>query len=516
MKTNEPSVVGTPEKPSPEEVNEIDTKNLLKEAWAYRELGLYTEEEAVLRRVMDHSPAAHARARGPLIDLLVAESRFSEAAALGADAIADGRFTQADIINTMLALNYLGRIKEARETLLLVEECGHPLQEESYQMACFAARLGDFQEALNWLCSEFRRSFEYRARSFTDTDLRPFWSWLRDYTPTLTEAHLMIETPLMEVCAVALDKDAPIEISADDLAYLDGRIRGLFRFEFAAGNFVPIPLAMAREPDAAADFMRKHREGLKMVRDCVVAAQGNALNVVLDAQPDYAAAHAAWGNHFGARYHILWALRHRPALMLDFLTHPGLEMMRPFLAELLLADHEDKTFGSRMQEFHECLATDPDRAWQLLDATPESLRHTALFRLRLACIYHADSDHERALPIWEELRMRWPDDAVGWSNAIAALRELQRPDEARALLKTAPACYRRFRNYWIDLAALEGAPRRFPASPVGAFRGQLDLGGVLIPEVEMIPDDSQSPVLFEVLVVDGKAGRPLRSNHERD
>lgn len=474
-------------------MNEIDAKKLLEEARGYLALGLTAEAEAALRTVMADAPDERNEAQGRLIFLLNGGRRFREAADLGADLIARGALAYYPIIHTMLALNYLGKITEARETLRLVEKCGHPLAEDGYQMACFAARLKEFPEALRWLCSEFRRSSEYHKQSFADTDLRPFWTWLRDYTPTLEEAHFLIETPFKDVCAAALAKDAPIELSADDLARVEEPARRLFRYDFEIGSFVLNPLAVAADPETAADFVPSHREGLEMVRDALKTAHGRAVDVVLDAQPRYAAEHAAWGNHLGARYHILWALNYRPTLIADFLTDPGLDMMQPFLLEALSAPREDREFLSRMHKVQECNERDPDRAWELLDETPEKLHTTALYQLRLAGWYQSDGDYERALPLWAELRRRWPNDAVGWSNAIICLQKLNRLGEARELLATAPACYRRFRLYVGQVAILNDNALRYCFPPVTAFRGQPDLGGVVIPEGETKPEDRPSP-----------------------
>lgn len=471
----------------------MNTKQLLEEAEGSKALGLYAEAEAALRKVEANDPTMRNYAQSQLIELFHGLRRFQEAADLGEALIARGVIRYSPIINTMLALQYLGRIEEARDTLLLVEKCGHRLSEDAYQMACFESRLGNFSEALRWLLLEFRRSEDYYAHALGDTDLRPLWEWLRDYKPTLEEAHLFVETRFKDVCTAARDKDALIQLSADDLTHYPEGMRRLFRYEVKAGYFTLNPLAVAQEPGAAAQFEHDWRAGLETVEGFIREGHKHAADVVLDAQVRYAVEHARAGNHLGARYHILWAIPHRPTLFLDFLNEPDFDLMWPFLTELLRASHGDKGFQKRMREVEACTATDPNRAWSLLEETPAAGRTTGLYLLRLAGLYNAEEDYESALPIWAEVRRLWPQDAAAFGNAIEALRKLGRNDEARRLLAEAPGCYRRFRKYWEQMATLEGVRRDLPPAGCTTFRGQPDLGGLLIPENEPAASGEAKP-----------------------
>ena len=122
-----------------------------------------------------------------LVHLFMQIQRHEDVARIGTSLLTRGIRHYGTIIKTMLALQFLGRTEEARDTLRLVEESGHSLEEDAYQMACFASRLGEFHEALGWLLLEFRRSEDYYAHALGDTDLRPLWEWLRNYQPTLEE-----------------------------------------------------------------------------------------------------------------------------------------------------------------------------------------------------------------------------------------------------------------------------------------------------------------------------------------
>ena len=262
-----------------------------------------------------NDPSVRDLAQKRLVLLLVGQRRFQEAADIGTGLIARGVLDYGAIIYTMLALNFLDRVEAARDTLLLVEKGGHPLEEEAYQMACFESRLGEFRKAFGWLVSEFRRSTEYYARCFQDSDLAPLWPWIRDYRPPLDEAHLLIETAFKDVCAAGLDKNVPVELSPADIDTMPEAQRGLFRFDFESGYFVLNPSAVANEPAAAAEFEGQRKAQFESVADCIKNMHQNAADVVLDAQAGYAVEHAKWGNHLGARFHILRALRFKPALM---------------------------------------------------------------------------------------------------------------------------------------------------------------------------------------------------------
>lgn len=455
-------------------------RQLIAEALGFRDLGLLDEAEASLRRAIETGGDDADRARAELAHLLLAQRHFDESASLGMDLIRRGVMTEDIVINAMLALHFLGRITEARETLKLVEKCGGSLERESYQQACFASRLGEFPEALGWLLKEFRRSRDYYIHCFEDIDLVPLWEWLRNHLPTLAEAHDIMETPLDHVRGAGHQALEDVRYSAGDLDELSPTARGLLRYDFQNGRYQMPPLCAVRDRKATQILMRSRRERIASVDEALGGLAERALSTVLDAQPRYAAEHASWRNHLGARYHILWALPLRPSLMQNFLDEPALEMMRPLLKEYAFASEHDPDFGARINAVADCVENDPDKAWRLLDQTPKNLRETNLYQLRLAAVFQADNDYERALSIWESLRERWPDDAIGYANGIDALIGLGRHTEAREILALAPRCYRRFRIYYRQSAVLNGtmAPANQSIKP---FRGRPELGGHILP-----------------------------------
>lgn len=154
--------------------------------------------------------------------------------------------------------------------------------------------------------------------------------------------------------------------------------------------------------------------------------------------------------------------------------------MTPFLNELITSIRHDRTFRQRMHEIGQCYEADPDRAWQLLDETPAVLHTNSLYLLRLGRLHHAEEDFARALPIWQELHRRWPADVASFANGFTALQRLGRRKEARELLRQAPRCYHRFRLYWQQLIESSDPEFQRALEPGRLFRGQPDLGGLLL------------------------------------
>lgn len=476
--------------PSGGAMNGMDAVALLKEAEGYWRLGLYAEAEAALRRAMAGPAPAREEAGRRLVKLFYGLGRLVEAAALGGELISRGQADYGTVIDTMLALAFDGRPGEGREALRKVVECGHPLEEDAYQMACFASCLGEFHDALRWLVEEVRGGERFAHNLPTDSDLIPLWEWLRGHAPTLEEAHWLLELPLERLCEQALAPRADLSLSPGDVARLPEREQRLFHYDWEEGALALHAGAAAADRGAADAYFERRRRDIAAVRQTVAAARARALEVVLDAQPRYAAAHAARGNHLGARWHLLWLINRRPAAGPALLEEKGLELMRPFLGELLAANAADPGFGRRMEEAADVMAQDPDRAWLLLEQTPARLRQAALYLCRQGSLAFSEDENEKALAICGELRRRWPQDAAGWLNAVKALRALGRDMEALEMLRAAPGCCRSFRVHWLHLAGLEpGVPLRYPCCKERAFLGQPDLGGLLIADSELQPQD---------------------------
>ncbi len=123
--------------------------------------------------------------------------------------------------------------------------------------------------------------------------------------------------------------------------------RDLFRFSFTAGISELNPMAVARKPELARQFRADRARHLAKITSMIRAGTLRALDIVLDAQPKYAAAQAGSSNHLGVRYHVVWALARRPELIGAFYSEPGLAMVYDLLDSLSEIQHVDPGFCAR-------------------------------------------------------------------------------------------------------------------------------------------------------------------------
>jgi tetratricopeptide (TPR) repeat protein len=262
---------------------------------------------------------------------------------------------------------------------------------------------------------------------------------------------------------------------------LDTLSRTGFRFNFTVGIFELNPSAVAKRPALAREFREIRARHIARIVAMIRAGVKKALDVVLNAQLKYAAEHALLGNHLGARYHILLALARRPEMLGSFYAEPNLNPLHDLLDSLAEVQRTDPGFCARMDSLGELIFDDLEEAWKTLDQTPRSVRGHPLFQLRQAMIYSEDKDYERALPIYLELCETWPYDAAGFANACNCLMQLNRWAEAQTVLDRAPECYQRFHLYRTQRENLRQGNLVCSPPKTVPFRGQPDLGGLLVP-----------------------------------
>jgi len=456
-----------------------ENDRILTEASGFGRLGLLAEAEAALRTVPESDSECYPVAQGGLGQLFIAQHRCEDAARLGLAVIAKGRHNISVVVHTMLALTFLGRIDEARRVLGKVEDFGRPLAFHAYQMACFESLSGNFREALRWLDLELRNPRYFKARSIGDSDLLPLWIWLGAELSILEDAHRLLAMPLKSFCTEAVDPRAEILLDENDLKHIPESERRLFRFSFNKHMCELDCSAVAAKPGVAEQFIAERKRHVAAIVMMINAGRERALRLVLNAQPLYAAAQAARGNHLAARWHVTWAVGHRPDMLPRFFETPGVEPILPLLDGLLAAEGIEPGFCRRMEAVGNLLDTDPDGAWRMLERTPVALRDHPLNQLRWATLFDKDGDLERAIPIYLRLCNVWPNDPVGFANATDCLMRQHRWDEAKKAFEPAPPCYSEFRLYQVQMENLRERSMNCPAPSMQHFQGQPDLGGVL-------------------------------------
>jgi tetratricopeptide (TPR) repeat protein len=454
---------------------------LIAEAGGYVQLGMLDEAEALLNQIPETEAEAYLAAQNALLQIHISRSQNERAADTGTRLILEGAYDAQTIVSTMAALSFIGRPKEGRQVLLLVEKFGRPVAAHAYQMACFDSLSGDFPGALRWLEVELQKPRYFSQRAIGDSDLFPLWRWLGSGHLNLQDAHRLLQMELESHCVAACDPSADIQLDENDLKGLPEEFRDFFRFNFTLGIFELNPSAVAKKPILAREFHEARARHVTKVASMIRAGVRKALDVVIDAQPKYAAEKAALGNHLGLRYHVVWALARRPELIGMFYAEPDRTGLYDLLDSLSDVEQVDPGFCARMDLIGELIFVDFEEAWKLLDRTPGSVRGHPLFLLRQAMAYGSDTDHERALPIYLKLCETWPDDAVGFGNACDCLMKLGQWAEAEAVLDRAPECYQTFHLYRSQRENLRQHTLDCSPPKTVSFRGQRDLGGLLIP-----------------------------------
>lgn len=471
--------------------DETDDATKCETARAFTVLGLFDEAETELLEVSPADPALYAAARHELCQIYVRQGRNEEVVAIGKALIAAGQHSVQVVEDAMVACTFLGRITEAREILSAIESLGTPRAFNAYQRACFDSLEGNFCEALRWLEIEARAPRHLKARSIGDSDLFGLWQWLASPALRLEDAHRLLDLPLRSLCSDALvEPRHEVRLDQNDLKQLPPEFRRLFQYDRNAGICTLNWLAVERYPDDMEAFRKARHAHLAKIAAMIDEGYRRALDLVVAAQPRYAAEQASWGNQLGVRYHLTFGLAHRPEMLEVFHDEPGLAGMKPLIESFAEVQRVDPDFCARMQTVLVLLKTGFDKAWKALEETPITARWHPLFLLRQASLLENDADYRGVLPLYDELCAVWPRDAVGFANAANALMHLERWEDADAVLEQAPECYRRFRLSVEQ--AREIARREMSESATGAvrdFRGQRDLGGLLCADDEALNPD---------------------------
>jgi hypothetical protein len=319
----------------------------MKEAIGYGRLGMLHEAEALLEQITATEEAAYLAAQNALLGIYLSRRECQKAVESGRLLILQGLFDIGIVVRTMTALTFIGRHEEGREVLALVERFGRPLTYHAYQMACFESLGGNFSDSLRWLETELQNPRYFSERSIGDSDLFPLWRWLANDRLSLEDAHRVLQMNLETACAAACDPKAEIHLDQNDLKGLPEKMHDLFRFNFTVGLFELDPRAVAKNPGTAREFRKDRARHIARIIAMIRAGIERALEVVLESQPKYAAEQAAWGNHLGARYHILWALARKPEMLGSLYAEPGLRPMYDLLDSLADIQLADPSFCTR-------------------------------------------------------------------------------------------------------------------------------------------------------------------------
>jgi tetratricopeptide (TPR) repeat protein len=151
-----------------------DTR-ILTAAEGYCELGMYMEAWNELEHL-----AADERATGPVVKLrlaiLVGLKHWSSTAVLAQSFVAKGCRDPDVYIAGAYCIRRCRTLAEAKEFLLQGEQHNPECSTIHYNLACYAAQLGEPDDAKQRLERAIKLEPRYRAAALEDEDLEPLWN----------------------------------------------------------------------------------------------------------------------------------------------------------------------------------------------------------------------------------------------------------------------------------------------------------------------------------------------------
>jgi tetratricopeptide (TPR) repeat protein len=149
----------------------ISPEKHLAYALGYVELGLFREARAELVHLSAEFAASPA-ALGVRLEIAMAESLWQEVLVLAEALVGNDAKLERPWIAWAYALRELERVTEAQETLLTGRRLiSRPSVLVDYNLACYAALLGELDEARALLVDVFNRDKSWREVAKTDPDL---------------------------------------------------------------------------------------------------------------------------------------------------------------------------------------------------------------------------------------------------------------------------------------------------------------------------------------------------------
>lgn len=150
--------------------DDITRERILSAATGYVELGL-PDMAWVELDDLSNGDRLHPDVQEFILSLLVRENRWEEAVAAGRPLCTDPATPPAIFIHTAFALHELGQTDQARATLLAGPDSLHSDPLYHYNMACYLAIGGEFQDAEVCLRTAFQMDPKLRVHAQTDPDL---------------------------------------------------------------------------------------------------------------------------------------------------------------------------------------------------------------------------------------------------------------------------------------------------------------------------------------------------------
>jgi len=377
--------------------------------------------------------------------------------------------------NTALCLHYAGRSREARDLTYEFADILEWTPGDFYGLACYAARIGDFEQAA-WNLVEGmvnRLSPDY-SHMLIDIDLEYLFRHA-------AEEGMDIETA---VCLANPRLTAALEVLGNGEDGFDGMLVGEMppRFQKNA-RWNPNGGHYSFDPKANETLRREFQAWLWGVKDriTILIRRGiaRAREMVFDAQFGFAVAAAKRGDFLAARYHSIFGFSARPETFDRFDSALSQLGMRYFFNDIRHAWREDSVFRELIRSTTPFETKSPPEQIENLDDCGPLTKETT-FWILLRSVQARSIDGPAEAKFWHiEVIRRWPDDPSAFYNLLLIYENEKDWDKAALLLAGAPLSFHHLRAAeshadMISRRMIGGLPQ------YRHFYGQPDIGRIVV------------------------------------
>jgi len=454
--------------------------NELKFGRGYKELGLAADAKAEFEKVPASDPQ-YDRARAHLMTLAnqsdIAEQ--SREADEGLKLIQSGSRSQFLIGQTALRLHFAGRTQEAYD---LTRDMGGYLEWDAadhYGMANYAAQIGKYEEAAREMLSGLRKDADRMVefdRMFSDIDFEPLYRHAAEGAMNIETAFIFANH--LVVAAFGRYVGRELEFDGLLLRRMPQRLLPFLKKDLVSGLYS----ISAQAPDRMQGDIRKWLQS-EYDKIASLARRGieRALEMILDAQLEFATSAAKRGDFFAARHHMFFAITRNPERFAEFdaaLSPLGMEYL---FGDIRTAMKDDPNFCKLLSFIKPVKILSSQQIMELLDGCSPAGKATTLWMLLRAGVAGDVEGIEVAKDWYIEVIRRWPNDPLAFLNILKNYEKTNCWDAAALVFANVPPAFRHFRvaDIHSQRVELRGMGHWIEPSGYAPFYGQPDIGGTV-------------------------------------
>jgi tetratricopeptide (TPR) repeat protein len=409
----------------------------LEEVTALLDLGLKSDALALIEAWLETSDCLDVQVAA--LEVFTRVGIFDRAAAAGDALLKEGNLPQDQLFRIALAFNYADRIQDAYN----IEKSIAPHSNDAslvrlYGIACKAAQLGRYSEALGCMMSTFRytniEAWDAHRKIFIDSELASLWEKLPNIPLPLREAMRYCNLPFDEIIADN-ENTFPLRcLDHRDMAALPARFRKLLQ-PVHSTCFEINPRRQAAHPRLYKDYVRWQEELVRPRLDAFRALRDRIRQMVIDQQLAFAEFQAANGRIASARNHLVCHLEHSSGASLESL--PNIPVLQSLISEFkAMNDESPETF--RYLISWKCKQIPEEFIQDVHSEMPPVNRASGYAELALGCMHFRLGNNEAAIQHWSNCAKIWPSDDAPIMNATMLLSGESRWEEATKMIERLP------------------------------------------------------------------------------